>query len=103
MFSNLKGGPLVAIAVVVLGIIGGATALVWNGSLSGSDWLVVVTPILTAATGVTTAHVVGNAMSASTLSPSAGGSTPTAGNLAPAGGPVGSTSNSTVSLPAQTI
>lgn len=62
MFSQLKGGALWAVTAVVLAAIGAATYLASQSVLSGSDWLVIITPILTGTVGIASAHVAGNAV-----------------------------------------
>lgn len=62
MFTNLKGGALWAATAIVVAILGAATYLASQSILSGSDWLVVGSAVLTGTVGVTTAHVAGNAV-----------------------------------------
>lgn len=86
MITSLKGGTLWAVVVVVLAVIGSATALVYNGTLSGDLWVAIVSSVLAGTIGVTVAHVSGNQVMAaattsasgtSTVAPSAPGPTPT--------------------------
>jgi hypothetical protein len=62
MFTSLRGGPLYAATIIVIAIVAAATALAWHGTLSGSDWLIIATPILAGVVGVTSAHVAGTAL-----------------------------------------
>lgn len=61
MFSSLKGGPLWATAAVIVAVLGSATALAWQGVLTGSDWLAVAAPILTGGAAIGGAHVANQA------------------------------------------
>lgn len=61
MFTSLRGGPLWATVAIVVSVLGGATALVWHGSLSGSDWLAVATPILTGGAAIGGVHIANQA------------------------------------------
>jgi hypothetical protein len=67
--TSLKGGPMWAALATVLAVIGASTALAYNGTLSGSLWLSVITPIIAAVTGVTAAHVTGNQVAAALNTP----------------------------------
>jgi hypothetical protein len=64
MFSALKGSALWAATLVIVAIIGAATALAWNGTLTGSDWLIIASPILAGVVGITSAHVAAGATAA---------------------------------------
>lgn len=64
VISTLKGGPLWAVVLIVLAVIGAATALVYNGTLTGDLWIAVITPLIAGVTGVTAAHITGNQVSA---------------------------------------
>lgn len=75
MLTALKGGPLWAAVAVVLAVIGAATALTYNGTLSGELWLSVISPIVVAVTGVTAAHVTGNQVTTALNMPSPSGAT----------------------------
>ena len=84
MFATLRGNPLWAAMVVVVAIIGAATVLAWHGTLSGSDFLAVITPIVAGVTGVASAHVAGQATAAALVTPPPVGATP-AGSSSPGG------------------
>ena len=60
MWETLKGATLYVVGGIVLAIIGAATFLANQGTLTGQDWLTIVVPILTGVVGVTSAHVAGN-------------------------------------------
>jgi hypothetical protein len=76
MFTALKGGSLWAALVVLLAIIGSVTYLASSGYISGSDALTVVIAILTAVTGVTSAHVAGQTAAAAFNTPAPTSSPP---------------------------
>jgi hypothetical protein len=78
MFTSLRGGPLYAATVIVVAVVATATVLAWHGTLTGSDWLIVITPILTGVVGVTSAHVAGTALgnALNTYPPVPGGTGP---------------------------
>lgn len=80
MLSALKGGTLWAALAVILAAVGAVTALAWHGSISGSDALIVITAVVTAVTGVTSAHVAGQTAAAAFNAPPPvnGGTTPLA-------------------------
>jgi hypothetical protein len=59
MLSTLKGAALWVAGGIVLALIGAATYLASQGTLTGSDWLTIMVPILTGVVGVTSAHVAG--------------------------------------------
>jgi hypothetical protein len=69
MLSALKGGPLWAALAVLLAVIGAVTYLAASGYVSGSDALTVIIAILTAVTGVTSAHVAGQTAAAAFNTP----------------------------------
>jgi hypothetical protein len=77
MFTALKGGPLWSALAVLLAIIGSITYLASSGYISGSDALTVVIAILTAVTGVTSAHVAGQTAAAAFNTPAPGPVLPT--------------------------
>lgn len=80
MLSALKGGSLWAALVILLAVIGAVTYLTSAGFVSGSDALTVIVVILTAVTGVTSAHVAGQTAAAAfnTPAPVNGGAAPLA-------------------------
>jgi hypothetical protein len=69
MLSSLKGGPLWAALAVLLAVIGSVTYLTSSGLITGSDALTVIVVILTAVTGVTSAHVAGQTAAAAFNTP----------------------------------
>lgn len=72
MFAALKGSTLWAALVVILAIIGAVTYLAANGNITGADALIVITAIVTAVTGVTSAHVAGQTAAAAFNTPPPG-------------------------------
>lgn len=64
MWSSMKTSQLLAVVVVLVAVIAGATVLAWKGVLSGSDWLVIATTILAGVIGVSSAHVAGQTAAA---------------------------------------
>jgi len=64
MLTQLKGPALYVVGAVVLAIVGAAPSLSSQGTLSGSEWLVVAGSVLTGTVGITTAHVASNATAA---------------------------------------
>jgi hypothetical protein len=62
VLSSLKGSALAAVSAILLAVIGASTYLASQGTLSGSDWLVIITPILASVGIVTAAHVTGVAV-----------------------------------------
>lgn len=59
MWETLKGAALYVAGAITLAIIGAATYLASQGTLTGQDWLTITVPVLTGVVGVTTAHVAG--------------------------------------------
>lgn len=68
MLTTLKGGPLAAVTVVVLAVLGAVTYLASTGTLTGADVLVVISTLLAAVTGVTAAHVTGQVVASASQS-----------------------------------
>jgi hypothetical protein len=73
MLTALKGSALWATVVVVVAVLGAATYLAANGTLTGADWLIVAAPVLTGVAGAAGAHLTGvavtNAVAATTAPP----------------------------------
>lgn len=72
MLSALKGGTLWAALAIILAVIGAVTYLTANGNITGADALIVITAIVTAVTGVTSAHVAGQTAAAAFNTPPPG-------------------------------
>lgn len=72
MYSTLKGASLVVAGAIVIAVIGAATYLTSNGNLTGADWLVIITPLLTGVVGITFAHTTGIAVGAALNTPPPG-------------------------------
>lgn len=72
MFATLKGAALYVAGGIVVAVIGAATYLTSNGNLTGADWLVIITPILTGVVGITFAHTTGQAVGAALQTPPPG-------------------------------
>jgi len=85
----LKGAALYVAGVITLALIGAVTFLVADGDLSGSDALIVFTPILTGVVGVTSAHVAGQTAAAAINTPPPVTATMPAPLAQPAGEPSG--------------
>ena len=90
MFDTLKGPALYAATAILLALVGAVTFLVADGDLTGSDALIVFTPILTGVIGLGAAHVAGQTVAAAvnvpppaTVPPAASVGTPGAGPAAP--------------------
>jgi hypothetical protein len=81
MLTSLKGAALWVAGGVVLALIGAVTYLTQNGNIAGSDALVIFVSVLTGVTGITTAHVTGQQVTAALQTPppvQAAATTPTA-------------------------
>lgn len=61
MFSGLRGGPLWGTVAIVISVLAAATVLAWQHVLTGSDWLAVVSPVLTGGAAIGGAHVANQA------------------------------------------
>lgn len=61
MLENLRGGPLWAVTLIVLGALGAATFLADNGTLTGADWLIIATAVLASVGILTGAQVAARA------------------------------------------
>jgi hypothetical protein len=76
MLETLKGAALYVAGAIVLAIVGAATYLASQGTLTGSDWLTIVVPVLTGVVGVTSAHVAGQTAANAFNTPAPVASTP---------------------------
>ena len=86
VLTTLKGSALYVAGAIVLAIIGAATYLAASNTLTGSDWLTIVVPVLTWVVGVTTAHVTGQQVTAALVTPPPVTAVPTAGLAPPEAG-----------------
>ena len=69
MLTTLKGAALWVAGGIVLALIGAVTYLTQNGNIAGADALVIYVSILTGVTGITTAHVTGQQVTAALNTP----------------------------------
>lgn len=69
MLESLKGAALYVAGIIVLSALGAATYLASQGTLSGSDWLVIAASILASVGIVTSAHVAGQTAAAAINTP----------------------------------
>jgi hypothetical protein len=72
VLTSLKGAALWVAGGIVLALIGAVTYLTQNGNIAGSDALVIYVSILTGVTGITTAHVTGQQVTAALNTPPPG-------------------------------
>ena len=98
MLTTLKGGALWAALVIVLAVVGATTYLASSGDITGTDALTVVTAVLVAVTGVTSAHVAGQTAATAFNTPAPGNGSAPLPSATPA--PVPVTPASTVAAPA---
>lgn len=87
MLTTLKGGALWAALVIILAVIGATTYLASAGDITGTDALTIVTAVLVAVTGVTSAHVAGQTAASAFNTPAPGSGSAPLPSAAPAPGP----------------
>lgn len=88
MLATLKGGALWAALTIVLAVVGATTYLASAGDITGTDALTVVTAVLVAVTGVTSAHVAGQTAASAFNTPAPGNGSAPLPSAAPAPVPV---------------
>lgn len=69
MLSTLTGSALWAALVIILAAIGAVTYLASANDITGTDALTVITAVIVAVTGVTSAHVAGQTAAAAFNTP----------------------------------
>lgn len=87
MLATLKGGALWAALVIILAAIGATTYLASSGDITGTDALTVITAVVVAVTGVTSAHVAGQTAAAAFNTPAPGNGSAPLPSAPPAPGP----------------